>query len=363
MSAAIFQSREIVLLICENDDQTIDLVITTNQPLKILVTGAAGFIGFHLCQKLLHLGNQVLGLDNLNDYYDVALKQDRLSQLVKHPNFEFQKIDLSHQAPVSESFQHFQPAIAIHLAAQAGVRYSLQNPHAYGESNITGFLTILEACRHHSVQHLVYASSSSVYGANTKVPFAVSDPVNTPVSLYAATKRANELMAYSYSHLYQIPATGLRFFTVYGPWGRPDMAYFSFTRRILAGQPIDIYNNGEMRRDFTYIDDVIEGITRVMGRSPQADPHNDPLISPVPPHRLYNIGNNQPVRLLYFVEVLEQCLGLKAQKRFLPMQAGEVLETYADIDDLIKDTGFKPETSMEVGLARFVDWYRKYYKH
>jgi len=329
--------------------------------LKILVTGAAGFIGFHLCQKLLDLGHQVLGIDNLNDYYDVALKQARLSQLVDHPNFEFQKLELSSQSTTSAIFESFNPEIVVHLAAQAGVRYSIKNPHAYVDSNLVAFVNILEGCRHHQVKHLVYASSSSVYGANTKVPFSVDDPVNKPVSLYAATKRANELMAYSYSHLYKIPTTGLRFFTVYGPWGRPDMAYFSFTRNILARQPIDVFNNGDMRRDFTYIDDIIEGIVRVIAKAPQPELQSNPSNTQVPPHRIYNIGNNQPVKLLHFLEVLENCLGIKAAKRFLPMQSGDVLETYADIDDLMRDTGFKPEISIEIGLSRFVDWYRNYY--
>ena len=326
---------------------------------KIIVTGAAGFIGFHLSQKLLYLGYQVLGVDNLNNYYDVALKQARLSQLVDHPNFEFQKLELSSQA--LEIFKNFNPEIVVHLAAQAGVRYSLQNPHAYVDSNLVSFVNILESCRHHQIKHLVYASSSSVYGSNTKVPFSVDDPVNTPVSFYAATKRANELMAYTYSHLYQIPITGLRFFTVYGPWGRPDMAYFSFTRNILAKQTIDIFNNGNMRRDFTYIDDIIEGIVRVIAKPPQPELQSNPSNIPVPPHRIYNIGNNQPVKLLHFLEVLENCLGIKAEKRFLPMQPGDVIETYADIDDLMRDTGFKPETSIEIGLSRFVNWYRDYY--
>jgi UDP-glucuronate 4-epimerase len=328
---------------------------------KILVTGTAGFIGFHLSQKLLDLGYQVLGIDNLNDYYDVALKQARLSQLVDHPNFEFQKLKLSNPSTTAAIFKSFNPEIVVHLAAQAGVRYSIQNPHAYVDSNLVAFVNILEGCRHHQVKHLVYASSSSVYGSNTKVPFSVDDPVNTPVSFYAATKRANELMSYTYSHLYQIPITGLRFFTVYGPWGRPDMAYFSFTRNILARQTIDIFNNGNMRRDFTYIDDIIEGIIRVITKPPQPELQSNPSNIPVPPHRIYNIGNNQPVKLLHFLEVLENCLGIKAEKRFLPMQPGDVIETYADIDDLMRDTGFKPETSIEIGLSRFVDWYRDYY--
>jgi UDP-glucuronate 4-epimerase len=319
----------------------------------ILVTGAAGFVGFHLSQKLLHLGYTVLGLDNLNSYYDPRLKQARLKQLIDYPGFTFHKLDLSDTGAIAELFAQHQPDVVVHLAAQAGVRYSLENPHAYVDSNLVGFLNILEGCRHHSVQHLVYASSSSVYGANTKVPFSVSDPVNHPVSLYAATKRANELMAYTYSHLYQIPATGLRFFTVYGPWGRPDMAYFSFTRAILSGQPIKVFNHGDMRRDFTYIDDIVTGILQVMEHPPDE--------AQKPPHRLYNLGNNQPVSLLQFISVLENCLGVPAQKEFLPMQPGDVPATYADIDDLMRDTGFRPNTPLEVGLAQFVDWYRDYY--
>lgn len=329
--------------------------------MKIIITGVAGFIGFHLCKKLLYLGHQVRGVDNLNNYYDVSLKESRLSQLIDYPNFEFQKIELSNQSIVSEIFNNFKPEIVIHLAAQAGVRYSLKNPHAYVDSNLVAFVNILEGCRHNRVKHLVYASSSSVYGANTKVPFSVNDPVNQPVSLYAATKRANELMAYSYSHLYQIPTTGLRFFTVYGPWGRPDMAYFSFTRNIIAHQPIDIFNNGNMGRDFTYIDDVIEGIIRVMYKPPQLESSGENLDNVSPPYRLYNIGNNQPVKLLHFIEILENCLDIKAEKRFLPMQPGDVLETYADIDDLKRDTGFSPSTPLEVGLMHFVNWYREYY--
>ena len=330
---------------------------------KILVTGAAGFIGFHLSQRLLHLGHEILGVDNINNYYDVALKQSRLDQLVNFSNFEFQKIELGDKTLTLAIFDQFKPEIVIHLAAQAGVRYSLSNPHAYVDSNLAAFVNILEGCRHHNVKHLVYASSSSVYGANTKVPFSINDSVDHPVSLYAATKRANELMAYTYSHLYKIPTTGLRFFTVYGPWGRPDMAYFSFTRNILSGQPIDIFNNGDMRRDFTYIDDVVEGVIRVMARPPKIElpeEHSGSIYNP-PPYKLYNIGNNQPVKLLYFIEVLENCLQMKAEKRFLPMQPGDVLETYADIDELIQDTGFKPKTTIETGLSYFVDWYRNYY--
>ena len=319
---------------------------------SILVTGAAGFIGFHVCQKLLHLGYAVVGIDNLNPYYDPSLKQARLDQLLPAPNFSFQKLDLADRAAMAALMAQTQPQVVIHLAAQAGVRYSLENPHVYGESNVMGFLNVLEGCRHYPVRHLVYASSSSVYGANTKVPFAVGDPVEQPISLYAATKRANELMAYTYSHLYAIPATGLRFFTVYGPWGRPDMAYFSFTRAMLAGQPIQVFNHGQMRRDFTYIDDIVAGVVGVMDRPPTGE---------VPPHRLYNIGNNQPVSLLAFISTLETCLGTTAKKEFLPMQPGDLPETFADIDDLVRDTGFKPRTSLTIGLSAFVDWYRTYY--
>jgi len=341
----------------------IEKVVDITKMQLILITGSAGFIGFHLSKKLLELGYQTLGVDNLNDYYSPTLKQARLDQIINHPNFHFQNLELADTIATSKIFDNFKPDIVIHLAAQAGVRYSLSNPHAYVDSNLAAFVNILEGCRHHHIQHLVYASSSSVYGANTKVPFSVTDPVDHPVSLYAATKRANELMSYTYSHLYQIPITGLRFFTVYGPWGRPDMAYFSFTRNILSGKPIDIFNNGDMRRDFTYIDDVIEGIIRVIGKPPHSETLSNDLdnISNLPPHRIYNIGNNKPVKLLHFVEVLENCLGVKAQKRFLPMQPGDVPETYADIDDLMRDTGFKPETSIEIGLSRFVDWYRSYY--
>jgi UDP-glucuronate 4-epimerase len=330
---------------------------------QILVTGAAGFIGFHLSQKLLQLGNTVLGIDNLNDYYEVSLKQARLSQLLNYPNFEFQKLDLSDRPATSELFAQFKPEIVVHLAAQAGVRYSIQNPHAYIDSNLVGFANILEGCRHTGVQHLIFASSSSVYGANTKIPFSVNDPVDRPVSLYAATKRANELMAYSYSHLYQIPTTGLRFFTVYGPWGRPDMAYFSFTRSILSGQPIKVFNNGNMRRDFTYIDDIVEGMIRVVNRPPQSnsEANTDLSLSSVP-YKLYNLGNNQPVSLLNFIEALETHLGMQANKEFLPMQPGDVPETYADIENLEEDTGFRPTTLLEVGLKQFVDWYRSYYR-
>lgn len=325
---------------------------------KILVTGAAGFIGFHLSQKLLTNGEIVIGIDNLNDYYDVSLKQARLEQLFNHSNFQFFQLDIANRDKVAELFTTCKPELVINLAAQAGVRYSLTHPHTYVDSNLVGFVNILEGCRYAEVQHLVYASSSSVYGANIKIPFAVDDPVEHPVSLYAATKRANELMAYTYSHLYSLPTTGLRFFTVYGPWGRPDMAYFSFTKSILSGKPIKVFNYGKMRRDFTYIDDIVEGIIRVVTKIPQV---NSTIDKKSVPCKLYNIGNNQPVNLIDFIEILENQLGIEAQKELLPLQAGEVEETYADINDLINDTGFKPNTSLEVGLNRFVDWYRSYY--
>lgn len=325
--------------------------MTTN---TILVTGAAGFVGFHLCQKLLSQGETIIGIDNLNDYYDVNLKKARLQQLQPQANFQFFALDISDRAAIAELFDKFKPQIVVNLAAQAGVRYSLTNPHAYAESNLVGFVNILEGCRHGEVKHLVYASSSSVYGANKKIPFSTDDPVDRPVSLYAATKRANELMAYTYSHLYNFPITGLRFFTVYGPWGRPDMAYFSFTKAILEGKPIKVFNHGKMRRDFTYIDDIVEGVIRVMHK-PQ------PQNSQSAPHKVYNIGNNQPVNLIDFIEILEKHLGIEAKKEMFPMQPGDVEETYADIDELIVDTGFKPKTSLEVGLGYFVEWYCSYY--
>jgi UDP-glucuronate 4-epimerase len=318
---------------------------------KILVTGAAGFIGFHLCQSLLGQGQRIIGLDNLNDYYDVSLKKARLAQLKDRENFGFTKLDLADGQGIAEFFAQEKPERVVHLAAQAGVRYSLENPHAYVDSNLVGFVNILEGCRHNSVEHLVYGSSSSVYGANQKIPFAVTDNVDHPVSLYAATKKANELMAHTYSHLYGIPTTGLRFFTVYGPWGRPNMAYFSFTKAILAGEPIKVFNHGQMRRDFTYINDVIEGVVRVIDHIPAS----------TVPYRLYNIGNHSPVNLEYFITILEECLGKKADKVFLPMQPGDVPETYADVADLMADVGFAPVTSLTTGLERFVKWYRNFY--
>ncbi|UZQ53557.1 NAD-dependent epimerase [Trichothermofontia sichuanensis B231] len=331
----------------------------------ILVTGAAGFIGFYVSQRLLDRGETVLGLDNLNPYYDVQLKRDRLAQLQTHANFQFYLLDLADREAIAALFATHAPDRVIHLAAQAGVRYSLENPHAYVDSNLVGFVNILEGCRHHQVAHLVYASSSSVYGANRVIPFAVQHNVDHPVSLYAATKKANELMAHTYSHLYQLPTTGLRFFTVYGPWGRPDMAYFKFTQAILAGRPIDVFNYGKMRRDFTYIDDIVEGVVRVLDQVPVADPtyqadQSDPSRSHAP-YRIYNIGNHQPVALLDFIAELEIALGQSAEKNFLPMQPGDVVETYADITALKDAVGFEPKTPIAVGLARFVEWYRSYY--
>jgi UDP-glucuronate 4-epimerase len=331
-----------------------------------MITGIAGFIGAHLGRRLLDRGDEVVGLDNLNPYYDVSLKEARLTGLVgERQSLRFYRLDLADRKGVAQVFADERPEIVVNLAAQAGVRYSLQNPHAYTESNLVGFVNVLEGCRQWGVQHLVFASSSSVYGANTKIPFSVHDNTDHPVSLYAATKKANELMAHSYSHLYGLPTTGLRFFTVYGPWGRPDMAYFKFTKAISEGRPIDVYNHGNMRRDFAYVDDIVEGVVRVIERTPRPDQrwsgdHPDPGSS-YAPYRLYNIGNNNPVDLLTFIEVLEGCLGRKALKNFLPLQPGDVLSTYADVDDLIRDVGFKPETPIEVGLEHFVRWYRSYY--
>lgn len=333
---------------------------------KILVTGAAGFIGFHLSKRLLARGDQVIGLDNLNDYYDVALKKARLEQIKGENNFIFHKIDLTDQPQIQQLFADYKFEAVVNLAAQAGVRYSLINPQAYIESNLVGFTNILEGCRHHQVKHLVFASSSSVYGSNSKIPFSVHDNVDHPVSLYAASKKANELMAHTYSHLYRLPCTGLRFFTVYGPWGRPDMALFIFTKAILAGKPIDVFNYGKMQRDFTYIDDIVEGVVRVTDLIPQPNPnwsgdHPDPGTSNAP-YKIYNIGNNQPIELIKFIETIEDCLGIKAQKNMLPIQPGDVLTTYADIQDLVNDVGFKPSTSIEVGISKFVDWYKSYYE-
>ncbi len=333
--------------------------------MKILVTGAAGFIGSRLCERLLARGDQVVGLDNLNDYYDVALKEARLARLLPHANFEFHRLDIVDRAAVDKLFVAAKPARVMHLAAQAGVRYSLTNPHAYIDANIIGYLNIIEACRQLPVEHLVYASTSSVYGANTNMPFSVHDNVDHPVSLYAATKKANELMAHTYSHLYGLPTTGLRFFTVYGPWGRPDMSLFLFTRKILAGEPIDVFNFGNHRRDFTYVDDIVEGVIRCLDRVATASPewqgdHPDPGTSAAP-YRLYNIGNNSPVELMDFIGTLERCLGIEAKKNFLPLQLGDVPDTYADVTALVKDVGYRPATPLATGIANFVTWYKGYY--
>lgn len=331
-----------------------------------LVTGAAGFIGFHLSKKLLDHGCTVIGLDNLNDYYDVNLKRARLAILEKEDNFEFVFANLEDRQAIEELFAEKEISIVVNLAAQAGVRYSLHNPFAYVNSNIVGFMNILEACRHNSVEHLVYASSSSVYGANEKMPFSTKDNVDHPLSLYAATKKANELMAHTYSHLYGLPTTGLRFFTVYGPWGRPDMALFLFTRAILNDEPIQVFNHGNMQRDFTYIDDIIEGVFRVIAKPPKHNAEYDSL-NPHPgrshaPYRIYNIGNNQPVPLMEFIETLERHLEKKARIDFLPLQAGDVPRTFAEVDDLITDVGFRPNTSIDDGIAKFVQWFLTYYK-
>lgn len=323
---------------------------------KVLVTGAAGFIGFHYARRLCEAGHEVIGLDSLNDYYDPALKRARLAQLAPSGNFRFVKLDLADRAGIEALFAGERPQIVVNLAAQAGVRYSIKNPQAYVDSNLQGFINVLEGCRHHGVEHLIYASSSSVYGANVKTPFAVSDNVDHPVSLYAATKKANELMAHTYAHLYGLPCTGLRFFTVYGPWGRPDMAYFSFTKAILEGRAIDVYNNGDMMRDFTYIDDITEAMVRLLERAPAAGDCPSGA-----PWRLYNIGNNRPEKLMDFIAILEEETGRTAVRNFLPMQPGDVYATYADTDDLARDTGFKPGTPLREGLRRFVAWYRDYY--
>jgi UDP-glucuronate 4-epimerase len=332
----------------------------------VLVTGCAGFIGFHLSRRLLDQGNQVVGVDNLNDYYDVRLKEDRLAQLHGRKGFTFLRGDLADRPFMEGLFSRYTFDVAVNLAAQAGVRYSLVNPFAYAEANLLGFLNVLEGCRRQRVGHLVFASSSSVYGANTRMPFSVHHNVDHPVSLYAATKKANELMAHAYAALYRLPCTGLRFFTVYGPWGRPDMALFLFTRAILEDRPIEVFNFGKMRRDFTFIDDIIEGVVRVMARIPEPDPEwngdRPDAASSFAPYRLYNIGNNRPVELLHFIEVLEECLGKKARKNFLPLQAGDVPATYADVDDLMREVGFKPSTPIEEGIRAFVGWYRSYYK-
>lgn len=322
---------------------------------KILITGGAGFIGFHLSKRLLEKGESVIGIDNLNNYYEVSLKEDRLKILKEYPEYTFYKIDIADKEAVEALFEKEKPEIVVNLAAQAGVRYSIENPQAYIDSNIVGFFNILEACRFHPVKHLLFASSSSVYGNQQKTPFSVEDNVDHPISLYAATKKSNELMAYTYSHLYQIPSTGLRFFTVYGPFGRPDMAYFSFTKKILAGETIKIFNHGDMYRDFTYVDDIVKGIENMMDRPPVQNADGDP-------YKVYNIGNNKPEKLMFFIETLEKALGQEAHKEYLPMQPGDVYQTYADVDDLIRDFDFKPNTTIEEGLGAFVKWYRAYYK-
>ena len=338
----------------------------TPKAAPILVTGAAGFIGYHVARRLLERGETVIGIDNLNNYYDARLKKARLAQLKPFKKFDFRKLDLVNRKGMAALFAKHRFRRVVHLAAQAGVRYSLVNPHAYTDSNVVGFMNVLEGCRRAKTDHLVYASSSSVYGGNTRMPFSVHDNVDHPVSLYAATKKTNELMAHTYAHLYGIPCTGLRFFTVYGPWGRPDMALFLFTKAILAGKPIDVYNHGRMKRDFTYIDDIVEGVVRALDRPAAPDPawsgETPNSATSSAPYRLYNIGNHQPVELLRFIEMLEQALGKSAKKKFLPIQPGDVPATYADVQDLIADVGFKPDTPLEEGIRHFVEWYRSYYK-
>jgi UDP-glucuronate 4-epimerase len=334
--------------------------------MKILVTGAAGFIGYHVATALLARGDQVVGLDNLNDYYDVSLKHARLAQLQPHANFEFQQIDLVDRQALAKLFARHQFQPVIHLAAQAGVRYSLQNPYAYADSNLSGFMNMLECCRHYQVEHLVYASSSSVYGANRHMPYAVSDNVDHPLSLYAASKKANELMAHAYSYNFKLPTTGLRFFTVYGPWGRPDMSPFLFTRKIIAGEPLDVFNYGHHRRDFTYIDDIVRGVVaccdQVATANSDWNAEQPDAASSMAPWRIYNIGNNQPVELLYYIQVIEQLTGCKALLNLLPMQPGDVLDTYADIDSIQQAVGYQPTTSIETGMRHYIDWYRSYYQ-
>ncbi|MEQ6884631.1 NAD-dependent epimerase [Salicola sp. Rm-C-2C1-2] len=334
--------------------------------MRILVTGTAGFIGSHVAHRLLDRGDEVIGVDNVNDYYDVSLKEARLARLTPREGFTEVRLDIADREGMARAFSEYRPERVVHLAAQAGVRYSIENPNAYVDANLVGHMNILEGCRHHDVVHLVYASSSSVYGANETMPFSVHDNVDHPLSLYAASKKANELMSHTYSHLYRLPTTGLRFFTVYGPWGRPDMALFIFTRRILNGEPIDVFNHGHHRRDFTYIDDIVEGVIRTLdhvatpnldwsGAEPDSGTSNAP-------YRLYNIGSNNPVELGRFIEVLEECLGQKAEKNYLPMQPGDVPATYADVQDLIDDVGYRPETPVETGIRNFVDWYREFYQ-
>jgi UDP-glucuronate 4-epimerase len=332
---------------------------------KLLVTGAAGFIGFHTARLLLERGEEIVGLDNLNAYYEPALKDARLSILRRYPAFRFVELDVAERAPMEELFAREKFRRVVHLAAQAGVRYSIVNPHVYVQSNITGFLHVLEGCRHHEVEHLVYASTSSVYGANTRMPFTETQNVDHPLTLYAATKKANELMAHSYSSLYGLPTTGLRFFTVYGPWGRPDMALFLFTRRILAGEPIDVFNSGHHQRDFTYIDDIVQGVAAAVDHVAAPDPHwNSDAPNPSTsraPYKIYNIGNQRPITLLRYIEVLEECLGRTAKKNLLPMQPGDLPDTYADVEALARDVGYRPQTPLETGVKRFVEWYLEYY--
>lgn len=334
--------------------------------MKILVTGAAGFIGSHVTHLLLDRGDEVIGLDNLNDYYDVSLKEARLARLTEREGFRFIRLDVADRAGMAALFRDAGIERVIHLAAQAGVRHSLEDPHSYIDANVVGFMNILEGCRHHDIEHLVYASTSSVYGANTKMPFSESQNVDHPLAIYAATKKANELMAHSYSHLFQLPTTGLRFFTVYGPWGRPDMALFKFTRAILAGEPIEVFNYGHHKRDFTFVDDIAQGIVHACDKPAQPNPNwnsdnPDPATSNAP-YRIYNIGNNKPVDLLRYIEVLEECLGRKAERELLPLQPGDVPDTYADASALVEEVGYKPDTSVEEGIAKFVEWYREYYE-
>jgi len=333
--------------------------------MKVLITGSAGFIGSHLSKRLLKEGHQVIGVDNINDYYDPQLKEDRLAQLASD-NFTFIKVELEDLERINQTFEKYKPEIVVNLAAQAGVRYSLENPHAYINSNVVGFTNILEACRHYKVEHLIYASSSSVYGANESKPFSTSDNIDHPLSLYAATKKSNELFAHTYSHLYGLPTTGLRFFTVYGPWGRPDMALFLFTKAIVNDEPIDVFNHGDMMRDFTYVDDIVESISRLTKRPAQSNPEwsgaNPDPGSSYAPYKVYNIGNNSPVRLMDFIEAIENKLGKTAKKNFLPLQAGDVPETYANVEDLFRDIDFKPETTIQEGVNKFIDWYLDYYE-
>lgn len=334
--------------------------------MKVLITGTAGFIGNRLAERLLERGDEVIGIDNLNDYYDVSLKEARLARIKDNPGFSEARISIEDRPAMEALFAKHKPNRVVNLAAQAGVRYSLENPHSYVESNIVGFMNILEGCRYNDVEHLVYASSSSVYGANTNMPFSIHNNVDHPLSMYAATKKSNELMAHTYSHLYNLPTTGLRFFTVYGPWGRPDMALFLFTKKILAGEPIDVFNYGKHRRDFTYIDDIVEGVIRTLDNVAQPNPDwsgdaPDPGTG-LAPYRLYNIGNNAPVELMHYIKVLEDCLGKKAEMNLLPLQPGDVPDTYADVQDLVNDVGYKPATSVEVGVENFVRWYRDFYK-